>query len=78
MSRICILNPQLQLVEPTCEEQAPASTWENTTSNEWREPTSSSSAQESLHALRSSGRSKIVVLGGSPSQSSPFGSSLVH
>jgi len=78
MSRICVLNPQLQLVEPTCEEQAPASTWENTTSNEWREPTSSSSAQESLRVLRCSERSRIVVFGGSPNQSSPFGSSLVH
>jgi hypothetical protein len=78
MSRICVLNPRLQLVEPTCDQQAPASNWEDTTSSEWLEPTSSSSAPESRQPLRCYERSRIVVLGGSPSLSSPFGSSRLH
>jgi hypothetical protein len=78
MSRICVLNPRLQLVEPNCEQQAPGSSWEGTTSSDWREPTSSSSVQESPRVLRCFERSRIVVLGGSPSLSLPFGSSLHH
>ena len=78
MSRICVLNPQLQLVEPTCEQQAPGSRWEDTTSSDWREPISSLSVPEYSPPLRCFERSRIVVLGGSPSLSSPFGSSLHH
>ncbi len=78
MSRICVLNPQLQLVQTSSEVRAPSSSWGDTISSGWREPTSSSSVPESPETLRCFERSRIVVLGGSPSLSSPFGSSRVH
>ena len=78
MSRICVLNPRLQLVESTCEQQVPGSRREDTTSSVWWEPTSSLSVQESPRVPRCFERSRIVVLGGSPSLSLPFGSSLHH
>ena len=50
----------------------------DTTTSEWPEQTSSWSAPEFRPPLRCYERSRIVVLGGSPSLSSPFGSSRLH
>lgn len=78
MSRICVLMPRLQLVEPSSGLWAPTWNGEDTTSSDWREPTSSSSVPESPRTLQCSERSRSVECAGSASPSSPFGSSLVH
>ena len=78
MSRICALNPRLQLVEPTCEKEVPKLNWEGTISSDWRKLTWLSSVQESLPMLRYSEYSRIGVSSGSPSLNLLFSSSLVH
>ena len=78
MSRICALMPRLQLVEPSSELWAPTWNGEDTTSSDWREPTSSSSVPESPRTLQCSEGSQSAACAGSASLNSPFGSSRVH
>jgi len=78
MSRIRTLNPRLEPVQPTSGLWEPRWNGEDTISNEWREPTSSWSVQESPRTLQCSERWPSVEYGGSLSLSSPFGSSRVH
>jgi len=78
MSRMCVLMPRLQLVEPSSGPWAPTWSGDDTTWSDWREPTSSSSVPESLRTLQCFERSVNGACAGSASLSSPFGSSLVH
>ena len=78
MSRIGVLNPQLQLVEPSSEVWEPGSTSEGTTWTDWHDQTPWWSVLESHRTLRCSRPSGLADADGYPSLSSPFGSLLVH
>ena len=78
MSRIRALNPQLQLVEPSCESWEPGWNSEATIWNEWPVQTPWWSALESPRTLRCSRPSRLLDDDGYPSLSSPFGSCMVH
>jgi hypothetical protein len=78
MSRIGVLNPQLQLVEPSSEVWEPGSTSAGTILNDWPGQTPWWSVLEFPRTLRCSRPSGLVESDGYPSLSSPFGSLLVH
>lgn len=78
MSRIGVLNPQLQLVEPSSGVWEPGLSWEDTIWNDWPGQTPWWSVLESHRTLRCSRPSALVGADGYPSLNSPFGSSMVH
>ena len=78
MSRIRRLNPQLQLVQPSCEAWEPEWSSEGTIWNEWPEQTPWWLVLESPPTLQCSRPSKLLEEDGYPSLSSPFGSLMVH
>ena len=78
MSRIGVLNPQLQLVETSSEGLEPEWSSGATTWNEWPQLTPWWLVLESPRTLRCSRPSGLVESDGYPSLNSPFGSSMVH
>ena len=78
MSRIRGMTLQLQPVQIESAPWEGTSSSDDTTSNGSHEPTPWWSVRESLRMLQCSGRFGTGEFGGSPSLSSPFGSSRVH
>ena len=78
MSRIGVMNPQLQLVEPSSGSLEPGWSSEATIWSEWPGPTPWWLVLESPRTLRCSRPSGLVESDGYPSLNSPFGSSMVH
>ncbi len=78
MSRIGVLNPRLQLVQPSSGISEPGWSWEATIWNEWPGQIPWWSVLESHRTLRCSRPCGLVESDGSPSLSLPFGSSMVH